>query len=436
MLKSIKKILSPTHPLRLFYHKLWAIAAALRYKFPAKDMIVIGVTGTDGKTTTCTLIHNVLTSAGLKAGMTSTTEFRIGEEIFKNKTHKTTLGRFDLQKMLKRMKDEGCTHVVIETSSHAISQHRIWGIPYDVAVFTNLSPEHLDYHRTLKEYRNEKGKLFKSLSRSRKKGVPKTSIVNIDDNEFDYFRSIKTDKVISYGRKVDADIQALNEDITDKGSNFVIITTVHKIPIKLKLAGDFNIQNSLAAAAVGILFNFNEDVIRHGLEKAESVPGRMEKINEGQDFNVIIDFAMTAIGYETLLQNVRQLTDNKIWLIFGCCGDRDKSKRPAIGEIAGKMADKVIITDDEPYTEDPESIRNMIEEGIRKTKMKKNVDYFVIPDRRKAFEFAVRQACKGDTILVPGMGDLEGRTMNEGLISWSDREILKEVIKESLKEKV
>ncbi len=395
-------------------------------------MIVIGVTGTDGKTTTCTLIHNILTAAGLKAGMTSTTEFRIGTKITRNATHKTTLGKTHLQKLLRTMKDEGCTHVVIETSSHALSQNRTWGIPYDIAVFTNLSPEHLDYHRTLKEYRNEKGKLFKSLQTSKKKNVSKTSIVNLDDAEADYFRNIKTERVITYGRKTEADVQAINEEITNNGSTFTIITTAHKIPVHLKLPCDFNIQNALAATAVGIALNLNEDVIRTGLEKTELVPGRMERIKEGQEFNVIIDFAMTAIGYETLLRNIRPLTEKRIWLIFGCCGDRDKLKRPVIGEIAGKHADRVIITDDESYTEDPEQIRNMIEEGIKKTPMKKNVDYFVIPDRRKAFFFASSQAAKGDTIVIPGMGDLEGRTMNDGIIDWSDRETMKSVLQEVL----
>ena len=433
-MKNLKKLISPTNPLRLFYHKVWAILAAFRYKFPTNEMVVIGVTGTDGKTTTCTLIHSILTSAGLKAGMTSTTEFRIGKEIIRNTTHKTTLGKFELQKMLRRMKDEGCTHVVIETSSHAITQNRIWGISYDLAVFTNLSPEHLDYHKNLKEYRNEKGKLFRSLISSKKKGILKTSIINIDDNEGDFYKNIKVDRVITYGRSIEADVQALNEDVSKEGSSFNVITTAHHIPVSLQLPGDFNIQNSLAAASVGIALNLNEDVIKKGLENVEVVPGRMERIQKGQDFEIIIDFAMTAMGYKTLLQNLRQITQNKIWLIFGCCGDRDKEKRSTIGEIAGKIADRIIITDDEPYTEDPKIIRDMIKEGVKKTKLKENVSFFVIPDRKKAFEFAVRQATKGDTVIIPGMGDLEGRTIKNKVIKWSDKKVITEVLLSLLEE--
>ncbi len=434
-MRNLKKLISPTNPLRLFYHKVWAVIAAFRYKFPANGMIIIGVTGTDGKTTVCTLIHSILTAAGLKAGMTSTTEFHIGKKIIRNTTHRTTLGRFELQKMLRRMKNEGCTHVVVETSSHAITQNRTWGISYDFAIFTNLSPEHLDYHKTLKEYRNEKGKLFKSLTSGKKKGVLKTSIVNIDDDEGDFYKNIKVDRVITYGRSIEADVQALNEEVSKEGSSFNIITTAHRIPVNLKLPGNFNIQNSLAAASVGIALNFNEDVIKKGLENVEIVPGRMERIQEGQDFEVIIDFAMTAIGYKTLLQNFRQITKNKIWLIFGCCGDRDKEKRQVIGEIAGKFADRVIITDDEPYSEDPKIIRDMIKEGVEKTKLKENVSFFVIPDRKKAFEFTAQQASKGDTIIIPGMGDLEGRTIKNKVIKWNDKKVVTEVLHSLLEKK-
>lgn len=400
----------------------------MRFGFAADKMIVIGVTGTDGKTTTCTMIHSILTEAGIRAGMITTVEMRICDQSEKNTTHRTTLESYQLQKLLQKMVKEKCTHVVVETTSHALSQGRVSGISFDIGVITNFTPEHLDYHGTLKNYRQDKAILFKKLTHSKKKGIPKTSILNIDDKEFPFFSNIKTERTITYGRSLKADVQGMHEEIYSDHSTFGLVTHEARTPVKLAIPGSFNIDNALAAASVGTALGIKLEKIRRGLELVISVPGRMEKIDAGQNFNIYIDFAMTPNGYEKILSSLRKSTQGDIWLVFGCCGDRDKSKRPIIGEIAGNMADKIVLTDDEPYFEDPQLIRNMIEEGIRRTSKKKNASYFVIEGRRNGIEFAIKHAKTGDTVVIPGMGDFEGLTVRGKTLPWSDRRVILEIL--------
>lgn len=437
MIDTVRKLVPPEHILRLSYHKVWGISAAVRYRFPGKRMVVIGVTGTDGKTTVSTMIHRILIAAGIKVGLATTVEFAIGNDIQKNTTHKTTLGRFGLQRTLKQMADAGCTHCVVETSSHALSQSRTWGIPYDIAVITNISPEHLDYHGNMENYKKTKGKLFESLMKSKSTaGVPKTSIVNFDHKEtYNFFSQYPAELSLTYGQSEGARVQAQNIELQSDSSQFDITfhdKDVGDVAVRLPIPGDFNVSNALAAASVGYALRIDPHTIKHGLESLQPVPGRMERVDLGQDFDVLIDFAMTPVAYENVITSARKTTQNNLWMVFGACGDRDRKKRPIIGEIAGKLCDRVVLTDDEPYTEDPKKIIEEIEVGVKKSGKQKDTDYFVIPDRKEAIEFAIMNAEAGDTIIVPGMGDFEGRTFADGVIPWSEREVVKELLRKRL----
>lgn len=436
MLRKIKSWFSPDHPLRLFVHKIKALLACLVYRYPANNLTVIGITGTNGKTTTVNLTAKILEKAGLEVGMASTTNFKMGKKEWQNKTHKTTLGPFQIQRLLRKMVKAGVTHVVIETSSHALAQYRVYGIPYDVVCFTNVTPEHLDYHRSMKAYRMEKGKLFDGLMKGkRKKGVEKVAILNADDpDNYEYFSQFPAEKKISYGinqvpdATLFAHVTAKDIDMKQEQTDLTLVTPEEQGKVKLFLPGEFNIENLLAASTIGFSLGTKLADVRAACEEVKLIPGRMETIEEGQDFTVYVDFAMTEDGYEKLLKTLRKTTEGKIWVVFGCCGDRDRKKRPVIGEICGEMADKVVVCDDEPYTEDPKVIREMILDGLHNTSMKRNTDFWEIPDRTEAIEFACKNAEAGDTVVIPGMGDFEGRTFADGIHPWNEREEVRKVL--------
>lgn len=436
MLRTLKSYFSPTHPFRLFWHRFKAFLACVLYRFPADKLIVIGITGTNGKTTTVNLTTKMLEKAGYNVGMASTVNFKVGRKEWQNISHKTTIIPFQLQKLLRQMVRAGCQYAVLETTSHSLSQHRVAGISFDVVCITNVSPEHLDYHRSLKAYREDKMKLFKGLIKGkRKEGILKQSIHNVDDPEnFSEFLKFAADKKIAYGRTLTHDSR-IHEQITAKEvqffpeyTNFVLVTEKGEIPIRSRLTGEFNLENILAAAAIAKSQNVKLSAIKAACEEVRLIPGRMEKIDEGQPFSVYIDFALTENGYQKLLSTLRPLTKGKLWVVFGCCGDRDQKKRPKIGEICGTMADRVIVCDDEPYTENPDTIRFMILEGLEQSHMKKNEQYFEIPDRKQAIAFAVSNAGEGDTIVIPGMGDFEGRTFADGLHPWNERQVVRSLL--------
>ena len=443
MFKNIKSLIAPDNKLRLSWHKLKAMTAAIIYRFPADKLRVIGITGTNGKTTTVTLTTKILEKAGLKVGMTSTVGFKIDRKEWQNKTHKTTLGPFELQKLLRKMVKAGCEVVVIETSSHALSQHRVYGISYDIVAVTNVSPEHLDYHKSMKAYRIEKGKLFKNLMNGTKKsGIDKVAILNADDpDNFEYFVQFPADRKISYGLEpapegMTEHVTAEDIDLEPKHTTLKITTSKQTEQVRLHLPGEFNIENLLCASSIVHAMDRDLKYINEACKEVRLIPGRLESIDEGQDFTVYIDFAMTEDGYEKMLNAVRKTTENNIWVVFGCCGDRDHKKRPKIGEMCAELADKVIVCDDEPYTEDPNMIREMILEGLRNTKLQLGQDFWEIPDRAEAIAFACNHAKKGDTIVIPGMGDHEGRTFAEGIRPWNEREEVRKILRKMNQETV
>ena len=438
MFLKLKKQIPADFFLRIWFHRITGYLAVLRYGFPARKMNVIGVTGTNGKTTVTHLIAQILSNVNKNVGMASTVGFQIGDKYIQNKTHKTTLGRFQLQKLLSQMKKAKCDTLVLEASSHALSQGRLAGIPFSTAVFTNLSREHLDYHRTMERYFNEKKKLFMRVSSSGQgaKRGNRTFVVNIDDEYGNKLLSLDSDKYI--GTSVDASkissekidmITADDVNISDKGISFVLQYNGQKIPIQSSLAGEYNVMNFLLAAGVAIAHGVSLDVLRLNLNSFNGIPGRLEKVGKtSTQADVYIDYAVTPDSFELLFSSLRKMTDEKLIAVFGSCGDRDAGKRPELGRIASEMCDKVIITNEEPYTEDPEQIIDQIMEGAQKTSKQINKDIFRIPDREKAIKFALGQADKGDIVVVTGMGDQTSMTIGDKHIPWSDREVIQKYL--------
>lgn len=416
------------------YHYFLAVSGNIWYRFPGRKMIVIGITGTNGKSTTVELVNSVLKTAGFKTGMLSTVAIEIVGQRRSNITSRTTLGRWQTPKMLRQMVKAGCEYAVVEVASEGIVQFRTWGIPFDVAVFTNLSPEHLNTHKTMTNYRNTKGKLFANLSLSKKKKlqiagrrslIPKINIFNADDREAGYFGAFPADKHFAYGLKAgEVRAKKLNES---SGLEFVIEYTGKNYPIKSELHATFNVYNLLAAWCVGFSQGIEPAKIRLGLEEVKLVEGRMQEIPNKKGIKVILDYAMTPDSYEMLFAEARKMTSGKLMAVFGAAGDRDKSKRPKIGAIAARMTDYFFLTDDEPYSEAPEAITAEIEAGIPEgSKLK----YEVIHDRKKALKTAIKKAAKGDVIVVPGMGHEKFRNVGGNKkIPWNEAEILKELLK-------
>lgn len=421
-------------PRRLFklaqpvYHFLLAFSGNVVYRFPGRKMICIGVTGTNGKSTTIEIINSVLKAGGFKTGMISTVAFEIDGEREDNVTQRTTLGRWQTSKMLRRMVRAGCRYAIVEVASEGVVQYRTWGIPFDVAVFTNLSPEHLNTHGTMAKYRNAKGKLFESMAVSRrKKGVPKVSIVNADDRQSKYFSAFPADSHFEYGL-IKGQVQAKNI-AQDNKLSFDIEYRKKRYYVQTDLLGRFNVTNILAAWCVGYSQGVDPRKIKWGIEAVRAVKGRMEKVVEKNGVKYFIDYAMTPDSYEMLFEEMKNIAEKRVIAVFGAAGDRDREKRPTIGEVAARQTDFTILTDDEPYSEEPRKIIAEIESGFKKQKRK---NYKVVPDRRKAFEEAKKMAKPGDVVVVPGIGHQSYRNVGgTKKISWNEAKIIKELVEKS-----
>jgi UDP-N-acetylmuramoyl-L-alanyl-D-glutamate--2,6-diaminopimelate ligase len=428
MFSQLRKLIPPTHPVRLFWHKCKAMVAATVFRFPGKHLTVIGITGTDGKTTTVTLTAKILEKAGYKIGVASTTFLKVGNREWQNTSHKTSLTPFGMQRLLRQMVKAGCTHAVIEVSSHGLSQSRLWGVPFSVAGITNITPEHLDYHVSMKNYRADKYKLFRSLHAGMKVGV-----INLDDVDTAAdLLSIKGFSTLGYSRNgaklgtADESLIADNIEYSSDLTNLTLITSEDSRRLAYFLPGSYNVENLLCATGIATSLGSTLKDVENACQEIRGIPGRFEEINEGQNFKVIVDFAMTEDGYTRLLKMMRKMADKKVWVVFGCCGDRDQYKRRGIGEVCAKNADYVVVTDDEPYTEDAGDIRQMIIEGL--VNLTEGEQYWEIPDRRGAMLHAFERAEEGDVVLIPGMGDLEGRTFADKVMEWSDRDVARELL--------
>lgn len=427
MFKFLRKLIPDRHPLRLFYHKIKAVLAAIVYGFPAKNLIVIGVTGTNGKTTTVNLIAKTLQTAGHKVGMTSSINFRIGDEIWANNSKQSTLGPFFMQKMLKRMVKAGCKYAVLEVTSHALDQSRVWGVNFDLALITNMREDHLEYHGSFNNYMQAKGELFRKVSAGKKKfGVPKVMILNSDDEHYGYFNQFVADQKLTYGLK-SATVYAENIEKKPTGSHFVLHVPNNAVPIEIKLPGEFNVYNALATAAACMALEIPLDKIKEGLEASQSVRGRYEAIDCGQDFSVIVDYAHTPDALESLFSLYRQLTSGNLFVLTGATGGgRDKRKRPVMGKIADEHADYVILTDDDPYSEDEMGILDQISEGIKR---KEGERFWKIPDREEAIRMALGLAGPGDTVVLAGKGAEEIMMVRGKKVEWNDRKVVERILR-------
>lgn len=417
-----KKLAKRVVPVSLFaalvpyWHLLKAVAYQIRAGFPAKDMVVIGVTGTDGKTTTSTLITQMLRESGNKVAMMTTisVDYGDGNGPQANPTRLTTFGAADLVRSLKRMKSEGVEYLVLEITSHALAQHRVWGVPISVAVMTNVGHEHLDYHKTFENYRDAKRKLFK-LTDSNKKGR-RIGIVNAEDPSAQLFASDIKNPVF-YG-KGEADVKATKVKLTPAGSRYVAVTNNRlltrapesavqdplELHIECHLPGSFNVYNSLAAAAAGLALGLTREEIEEGIASLRQVEGRMTRVDEGQDFAVIVDYAHTPESFEKIFAEVRQLTDKKLICVFGSAGRRDEAKRARQGEIAGKWCDVVIVTEEDDRDIDGGEILAQIAGGAKAASKTESVDLLIIHDREAAVQKAISIAQTGDLVMLLGKG--------------------------------
>lgn len=414
-----------------------AVIATVYYGFPSKKMIIIGVTGTKGKTSTINFIWSCLNSGGYKTGIISTANIRIGEKEFLNKYHMTMPGRFTIQSLMSQMVKEGCTHCIVETTSEGIKQNRHRGIYYDIGVFTNLSPEHLDSHGgSFEVYKQMKAKMFASLSSHKKfinsKVVEKIIIANRDSEHVDTFLNFKADKKITFALKNAGDYLADNIKETNEGVSFELNKEVFNIGI----IGKFNVYNALPAIIISRLYGINDSIIKKGLMELKIIPGRMEKIEEGQNFTVIVDYAHEKESMTNILETAINMkkTDSKIIILLGAeGGGRDKNKRPIMGELVGKMTDYVIVSNVDPYDDDPKQILEDIAISVETAGKKRDENLFVIEDRRVGIKKALSLAQQGDIVLITGKGAEQSMVIKGKRIPWDDRNVVRGELKNLIK---
>ncbi len=432
MKQDMKKSIPPW--LLSSYHWCLAALATLVYHFPSENLTVIGVTGTDGKTTTCNLLAAILEEAGFSVGMSTTINFKIGPREWPNTTKQGMQGRFKLQRFLRRLVREKCDYAIIETTSEGIKQYRHVGINYDVAVFTNLTPEHIESHGSFENYKKAKGKLFKSVAGSAKIGRDKFSVVNGDDAAADYFLSFRVDNDLVYtlakpANKGQQQFWATDIKLNPDGTTFLLQTRAGNTTIHTSLVGRFNVYNTLAAIAVARSQKVALPVIAAALSRVKRPAGRMEIVDIGKPFTVIVDYAHTPNGLENALSAVKPFARGKLWAITGAQGGgRDKRKRPLLGEAAGRIADRVIVTNEDPYDEPPQKIIDDVFAGVIKAGKKENIDAWRLLERGQAIKKAVSEAQAGDIVLIAGKG-CETVMMGPGgkRIPWDDRETVRSV---------
>ncbi len=487
------------------YHLGQAILANFIYGFPARrihpvkspqsgvvrqeadefnGVKVIGVTGTNGKTTTVWMIGKILEEAGFKVAINSTINFQIGAKKWVNRTKFTTLSSFAVQKFIKEAVREKCDYLALETSSHSLDQFRVWGIPYAVAVITNVTREHLDYHQTMAEYRKAKSKLFKNLKSNFQFSIhnlqsifnnknleknKKVSIVNLDmenpgeflnfaaDEKYAYSAQNHVSRIMNQGIKF---VEAKKIELGINSSKFII----HNSLFTIHLPGKFNVENALAATCVGLSQNINLEIIQKALEKIQGIPGRMEYVPNNKGLNIIIDYAVTPDSLEKLYDLIKTIRSNspeirvnsRVIAVFGSCGERDRGKRPIMGGIVARYADYIILTNEDPYNEDPQRIIDEVFKGIMNYELRIKNDFgkakinnskhdslfmihdtkFVesencwrIPDRREAIEKALQLAQLGDFVIITGKGAEEIMAIGKKRIPWNEKTVIEEELK-------
>jgi len=391
-----------------------ALAAARWHGHPSHDLQVVGITGTNGKTTTTYLVDAILRAHGHTTGVIGTVETRIGSE--RVAASRTTPESADLHGLLAQMRDAGVGAVSMEVSSHAIDLHRVDAVRFSAIAFTNLTQDHLDYHHTIEEYASVKRRLFTEFESGAR-------VVNIDD-AIGAAMAAELGVEWTVGTAEDARVRADDMSLDAQGSTFTLLTPEGDAVVRLPLAGAYNVENALVAAGCGLALGISLETVVRGLENAPQVPGRMERVECGQPFSVIVDYAHTPDSLEKAVGALSAVTTGKVIVVFGCGGDRDPDKRPVMGEAAGHAADLSIITSDNPRSEDPVGIILQIEDGIRPT----GGAYEVEVDRRRAIARAIELAAPGDSVLIAGKGHEDYQIFPDRTIHFDDREVAREVL--------
>ncbi len=415
--------------------------AAAFHGNPGRKLTVIGVTGTDGKTTTCNLIYQILLAAGFKAGLISTVNAVIGDEVLDTGFHVTTPDAQDLQNYLARMVAAGLTHVVIETTSHGWAQYRVDACEFDIGVVTNITHEHLDQHGSYENYRAAKTRLFLSLEKTLPKpqGNARLAVLNRDDSSFDYLSSISSKPTVSYGIDLAADIHAYSVEYSPQGIHFDAIGRgidsdrygPFRVQVASPLVGIFNVSNCLAALASAVYGLGIAPVIAvRGIRAMPGVPGRMERIDLGQPFSAIVDFAHTPNALRVTIETVRNMTEKRVIVIFGSAGLRDREKRHMMAEVATELADISILTAEDPRTESLDKILEEMATGARARGGEEEKTFWRIPDRGKAIRFGIRMAAPGDVVMVCGKGHEQSMCFGTTEYPWDDRIALRAALSE------
>ncbi len=404
-----------------------ALLASAFYGHPSKRLRVIGVTGTNGKTTTTHLVRAILSEKGFQVGLIGTIHNIVGGRVFP--VERTTPEAHHLQGLFDRMLRAGTSHVVMEVSSHALELRRVDGTEFDVGIVTNVTQDHLDFHRTFQGYLKAKGRLFAGLGStyqgSPKEG-PKAGVINFDDPSSGFFRDLTGVKTITYGLGEGAEVRATDVGIYPRGVLFRVRSPSGNARLSLQLTGSFNIYNALAALGAALVEGVELEIAVRALESVKGIPGRFERVDAGQDFTVIVDYAHTPDSLENVLRTAREFTRRQLVVVFGCGGDRDRTKRPLMGEIATRYADLAIITSDNPRSEDPEAIIREIEEGARRSAGPGR--YLLEADRARAIEAALQGACAGDVVVIAGKGHETYQIFKDRTIPFDDREVARQVL--------
>lgn len=404
--------------------RVLAHLSAAFYHHPANELTMIGVTGSDGKTTTVNFVYHILLAAGIQAGMISTVNAMIGDQALDTGLHVTTPEVFDVQKYLRQMADAGLTHVVLETTSHGLAARRVSGQDFDIGVVTNITHEHLDYHGSWEAYFQAKARLFEGLSQPKQKKNPiaPLAVLNRDDRSYPLLSDLTAARQVSYGTHPEAQVRADQIENTPEVLQFIAHGPGFRVPVQTRMIGNYNVWNIVAAISATVLgLGIDPQTAADGVRALEGVPGRMERINLGQDFLAVVDFAHTPYALQAALEAGREMTDGRVIAVFGSAGLRDKQKRRMMAEFSAELADLTILTAEDPRTESLDDILAEMAAGAEGKGGIENKTFFRIPDRGEAILFALRQARPGDLVFALGKGHEQSMCFIETEYPWDDR---------------
>ena len=401
------------------------------YRYPAHQLCTIGVTGTDGKTTTSNLISSLLDVAGMRNGLMTTANFKLCGQEWENTTRQSTLEALEIQQFLRRVVDADVKYAVIEATSHGLALQRVRGCAFDVGVVTNITHEHLDFHGTIENYRRAKAQLFEMLDPVRDKGlgIQPIAILNRDDASYEVLKPYCAVPILDYGFHQAAAVRAVDVQLQANSTRFRALMPGAEIDVETQLVGRFNVSNCLAAIATATSLGVKPGDIARGLAGVSGVTGRMERIDEGQPFTVIVDYAHTPDSLEKVLGILRPLTSGKLLVVFGSAGERDVQKRPIMGRIAAQMADFFVITDEDPREEDRDQILREIAHGAESAGKHEGCDFLCIADRTQAIASAFAHAQAGDTVLLAGKGHEQSIIIGREKMPWDDRQVARDQLR-------